>query len=706
MSDEGSPRGGGGGKATAGFSSVRSIWQERAKEVAGPPAPAPKLSAGRPSGGRASSGGSNAPPQSPSSRANAMLSQPQEAAGPFQQYGITFAQENTGVLAVRKVIAGSVADQAGLIFPGDALHEVNGMEVYKWPLDRVTPLASGDRAGTTLRLSLERVGFSEHINVELELGKGHPKPSPRLAPQDVAPPPMEYTDAHSQPLSARAESTGSPFEMQAQDYEDFQQLAPQPSLEDVTNVRDDMRANVLKRYKTRIQELSQNLEESQIASAQSARQVEELTRFLNEKDELLKELREAVSKLTSKLEESSRDNYELRRKIKEQGPADPLAKSVDDGALSQEVQRLKAELDAMKNQRDIAQMSSLPSDETSDMLRELKLQIIEKDAKVQDLEGKNASLKRNNVIQAVELQELHDHVAGMEKQKIAMQVQQFPALPPLQSVRESPYETPMDEDEKMKAILLADEVLQKAQDEIAVLKQKDERRMQLELWAEQSQYEIQRLRNELAERPAAPENGSDTDTLKRERDDLQAWSQKARSEIENLHHQLSRSKSQVDLLSQQLAGLDNLKAKTADLHKDKMNLEAQVQALRSELSADHSTSRHIEVADKAGRSSSPSLLDHPLMQNLGALDKKQKEVYGTCHTHIDERVLRLLSASALAQFIAIAVAPMHIAILHQANTGALKRFSCNIILHPSRTSARPAKRVLKRAPTAKIAPRP
>ena len=625
MSSGDGTRDGEGGKPTGGFSSVRSIWQERAKEVAGPPAPAPRFPAGRPSGGRTSSGGSNnAPPQSPSSRANALLSQPQDATGPFQQYGITFAEENSGILSVKKVTPGSVADQAGLIFPGDALHEVNGMEVYRWPLDRVTPLASGDRAGTSLRLSLERVGFSEKINVELELGKGQPRPSPRLGPHEAVPPPLEYV-ADSQPLSARSEGAGSPVETLAQVYEECQQLAPQPSLEDVSNAKDDMRANVLKRYKTRIQELSQNLEESQVASAQQGRQVEELTRFLNEKDELLKELREAVSKLTNRLEESSRENYELRRKISEQGPIDPSAKTADDDILSKEVRRLKAELDAVQNQRDIAQLSSLPSDDMSDLLRELKLQIIEKDAKVQDLEGKNASLKRNNVIQAVELQELHDHVAGMEKQKIAMQVQQFPALPPLQSVRESPYETPMDEDEKMTAILLADEVLQKAQDEIAVLKQKDERRMQLEVWAEQSQYEIQRLRNELAERQAIPEGAGDVDDLRRERDDLEAWSQKARSEIENLQQQLSRSKAKVELLSQQLAGLENLKAKAADLQKDKMNLEAQVKALRLELS-DVSTARSLDAGDGTGGSVPPSLLDHPLMQNLGALDKKQKEV--------------------------------------------------------------------------------
>lgn len=615
-------------KKGGGFSSLRSIWQERVKEVEGPPVP--KFSA-RPTSGRTSSGGGSgsAPPQSPSSRANALLSQPQEAStDPFQQYGIAFAEDNSDVLTIRKVTPGSAADQTGAIFPGDALHEVNGMEVYKWPLDRVTPLASGDRAGTTLRLAFERVGFSENIHVELELGMGknHARPSPRMSPLAVPPPPMEHAAA-AQPLSQRSSASSQSPADNGQDYEEYHAVAPQPSFEDVANSKDEMRINVVKRYKSKIQELSQSLEETQVASAQQARQVEEMTRFVNEKDELLKELREAVGKLTSKLEESSRENYDMRRRMNEQGHSDPASKSCggDSAHLNGEVQRLTTELENMRNQRDIAQLSSLPSDDTSDLLRELKLQIIEKDAKVQDLEGKNASMKRSNVIQAVELQELHDHVAGMEKQKIQLQVQQFPPLPPLQSVRESPYETPMDEDDKMKAIMLADEVLQKAQEEISVLKQKDQRRMQLEVWAEQSQHEIQRLHKELAESHGGGEGGMASDSVKRERDELQAWSQKAHTEIESLHMELAHSKAQVDLSTQQLAGLDNLKAKISELHQNKMILEDQLLSLRSQHGpAGPSAAGPVDGGD--GLDLSGSLLDHPLMQNLGMLDRKQQEL--------------------------------------------------------------------------------
>ena len=627
MSGEASPP-----QKTGGFSSIKNIWQERVKEVEGagrppvviqkkdvPPQPVTKFPSR--SSGRTSSGGSSAPPQSPSSRANAILSQPQDAAAdPFQQYGIAFVEDNTGLVTIRKVIPGSPADQAGLLFPGDALHEVNGIEVYKWPLDRVTPLASGDRAGSTLRLAFERLGFPDMIHVELEMGKNYlrpsPSPSPSLSPSSEPRPPAKMSEntrdvsmpAQPQQPGRESPESSSQVEGSSQDYEEYQVVPPRPSSEDKGDVKDDkdeMRMNVVKRYKSRIQELSQSLEASQVSSAKQARQVEELNRFLNEKDELLKELREAVSKLTNKLEESSRENYDMRLKMNELGPAESSAKTSggETSSVNREVQRLKMELDAMRNQRDIAQLSSVPSDDASDILREMKLQVIEKDAKIQDLEGKIASLRRSNVIQAVELQELHDHVAGMEKQKMAMQVQQFPPLPPLQSVTESPFETPMDEDDKMKAIMLADEVLKKAQDEIALLKQKDQRRIQLEAWAEQSQLEIQRLRKELEHQAA--ESGRSSRA----------------GDVESLQLQLSRSLSQVDLLKQQVAGLEDLKIKTADLQKKNINLEAQIQTLRAPHGPPGPSAAGPIDVDLPG-----SLLDHPVMQHLGMLDKKQLEL--------------------------------------------------------------------------------
>ncbi|KAJ1474775.1 hypothetical protein T484DRAFT_1831025, partial [Baffinella frigidus] len=185
----------------------------------------------------------------------------------------------------------------------------------------------------------------------------------------------------------------------------------------------------------------------------------------------------------------------------------------------------------------VALLSTLPlDDDSSGLLREMKLQLIEKDAKIQSLEGQAASLKRNNVIQAVELQELHDHLSGMERQRVAKAAQQalpslttltfpllvaeaaqqasettlftadtndnrafaFPALPPLDSVRESPLEDADDEDGKMRAILMADEALKRAQGEIAALRVSDERRLQLELLLSNAHREAALLREEAA----------------------------------------------------------------------------------------------------------------------------------------------------------------------------------------------------------------
>ena len=51
----------------------------------------------------------------------------------------------------------------------------------------------------------------------------------------------------------------------------------------------------------------------------------------------------------------------------------------------------------------------------------------------------------------------------MERARAGKEAQQFPALPPLDAVRESPLEDADDADGKMRAILLADEALRRAQ---------------------------------------------------------------------------------------------------------------------------------------------------------------------------------------------------------------------------------------------------
>ena len=99
MSGEASAQKPGSPSKVGGFSSIRNMWKSKEKEVAAGAA----ARSSRPSKGI----GSTAPPQSPSSRANALLSQPHEAVTDgFQQYGIVFA-DSAGVLSIRKVIPGS-----------------------------------------------------------------------------------------------------------------------------------------------------------------------------------------------------------------------------------------------------------------------------------------------------------------------------------------------------------------------------------------------------------------------------------------------------------------------------------------------------------------------------------------------------------------------------------------------------------------------
>ena len=134
-------------------------------------------------------------------------------------------------------------------------------------------------------------------------------------------------------------------------------------------------------------------------------------------------------------------------------------------ALREDVARLTKQLVDVKGERDgmaarLERGGGGGSEEGGELVREMKLQLIEKDARIQAMESQCASLKRSSVIQAVELQELHDHLNGLEKQKSLQEVQRFPPLPPLSSIHESPYEQIDDEDGKMKAIMLADEALQ------------------------------------------------------------------------------------------------------------------------------------------------------------------------------------------------------------------------------------------------------
>eukprot|EP00961_Rhodomonas_salina_P046692 626635-Rhodomonas_salina.2 len=104
-------------------------------------------------------------------------------------------------------------------------------------------------------------------------------------------------------------------------------------------------------------------------------------------------------------------------------------------------------------------------------------QLVEKDKRMRTLERENGDYKRNQMIQAVELQELNDHCQGLEKQVATLQVQTFPTLPPLHSVRET-----FEEDEDANSVRmakLANAALRSAEEEIAALKKGEHKRQQV-----------------------------------------------------------------------------------------------------------------------------------------------------------------------------------------------------------------------------------
>ena len=107
--------------ASLAFQSARNIWKQRTQ--GSDPHTSPPKSRVR------DIVKCNQPPLSPSSRG-------MEAIDPFQAYGVVFNSDTGGAamtaLTVKKLIPGSSADLAGVLFPGDTLHELEGMNVFRF----------------------------------------------------------------------------------------------------------------------------------------------------------------------------------------------------------------------------------------------------------------------------------------------------------------------------------------------------------------------------------------------------------------------------------------------------------------------------------------------------------------------------------------------------------------------------------------------
>ncbi|EKX43582.1 hypothetical protein GUITHDRAFT_110387 [Guillardia theta CCMP2712] len=518
----------------ASFRSIRKIWEERDSKKDGTKEAVTKTNP-------------QLPPPSPSSK-----SHQDPSADPFHLYGFSLQEEagsGSTNIQIKKVARGGMADLAGVIFPGDKVLEVNGIDVRDWPLDKVSmaisldpsqlktdlqvyPLMSEERCGLLLRLSLQRIGFEDCIKVELD---GRPKGKAAGEQQGAveSDPPRNQGMPHEETMTANNLSERE-----------------QP-MDDDENSED--RTSTIRNYKTRIQELSYELEEAHVSTAQHSKKLEELFRLSSQKDETIKELKDTVRSLHLKLEQASTnvlpDSEQTAYKSEDNAKIAELMS--ENNKLRQELERLSLH---------DRQVDDLPE------VREYKLQLIEKSAKLQELESECASLKRNNVIQAVELQELHDHISGMEKQTQALQNQLFPPLPPLGIIQEVPFDDLLEEDDKLRAMILADEALGKAQQEITMLKQNENQRKELEYLYMIAQDEISQLRNEMQLYQSSQHRSEPSEALIHELQTL-------RMQNSALTEEMNTAKEQISYLEDQASEIERLKASNLTLEYSKRKLE-------------------------------------------------------------------------------------------------------------------------------------
>ncbi|KAJ1474776.1 hypothetical protein T484DRAFT_1831026, partial [Baffinella frigidus] len=132
-----------------------------------------------------------------------------------------------------------------------------------------------------------------------------PAASPALAPEASVPPPAAApSHLHLQMDEERASAASPAGSDRSLSLSGSGEGFPVLAVERGTAPsKDDMRANVVKKYKTRIQELSQNLEASQTVEAQQRHHLEEVLRREAGKEESVRELRVTVERLTARLEE-------------------------------------------------------------------------------------------------------------------------------------------------------------------------------------------------------------------------------------------------------------------------------------------------------------------------------------------------------------------------------------------------------------------
>jgi hypothetical protein len=365
------------------------------------------------------------------------------------------------------------------------------------------------------------------ILIEIEASKGSGLHQRRATSNDLPLDEPETTrravsSSHlSHSISGSADHDGHVTQADVQSSKDVKSIHPyDPDVRD-ENRHSSMQANVLKRYKSKIESLTKSLEsahffmnrqEERIAvlEQQLLQESAAAVNFSGQEETNLAEVEE-----TWKMERAAMGNElewlkaqlaskgsELRQALvlfntlKQDNMRPQEANStreVSIGNLRQEMAGLKSELDFLKNK---GCASALPADNAK-IFADLQHDLEQTYASKNELETQIAVLKRNCLIQTVEIKELQDHIYGLEKQNKAGEILLFPPLPGLECIWESLQEEAWNEDCVMKRLLIADEDNQRFQQEIIFLRKNEHRVQQLELVRQQSKLMLEAAQCEI-----------------------------------------------------------------------------------------------------------------------------------------------------------------------------------------------------------------
>ncbi len=211
-----------------------------------------------------------------------------------------------------------------------------------WPAAKIGQLIN-ERADRWIRIGVRREGVPGVLHAELE--KGESKENSKI-PISGLPQPHVHQEMGSWQMPGRDGGGESGAERPA---------AENNNESGETLSKDDIRANVVRRYKVRVQELTQNLSQSQALVAQQGERIGQLENELKKHKEAANLA--AVERNEPKAQDANSRSVEM---------------------LRAEVNKLTTELDRIKTEREIELLSALPNEDTSGLVQELQSQLNER----------------------------------------------------------------------------------------------------------------------------------------------------------------------------------------------------------------------------------------------------------------------------------------------------------------------------------------